>query len=169
MKLTSQNGRAGSAVQLIFICGKNEKLAAALRSQPSRVPRFVEGFATEIPYYMQLADFFIGKPGPGSIAEAMAMGLPVCVEHSNLDLAAGALQHRMGSPGKSRPRRPEFPAHRRRCGRLACGKKASRPFSPISAAGTISLSLRSRRSSRVFSNGLPGGGPPPPPPPPPPP
>jgi len=31
---------------------------------------------------MQRADFFIGKPGPGSIAEALAMGLPVIVERN---------------------------------------------------------------------------------------
>jgi UDP-N-acetylglucosamine:LPS N-acetylglucosamine transferase len=31
-------------------------------------------------YYMQLADFFIGKPGPGSVSEALAMKLPVIVE-----------------------------------------------------------------------------------------
>jgi 1,2-diacylglycerol 3-beta-galactosyltransferase len=29
---------------------------------------------------MHLADFFIGKPGPGSISEALAMKLPVIVE-----------------------------------------------------------------------------------------
>jgi UDP-N-acetylglucosamine:LPS N-acetylglucosamine transferase len=29
---------------------------------------------------MQLADFFIGKPGPGSVSEALAMQLPVIVE-----------------------------------------------------------------------------------------
>ena len=29
---------------------------------------------------MRLADFFIGKPGPGSISEAIAMKLPVIVE-----------------------------------------------------------------------------------------
>ena len=31
---------------------------------------------------MQLADYFIGKPGPGSISEAVAMGLPVIVERN---------------------------------------------------------------------------------------
>lgn len=31
---------------------------------------------------MQLADFFIGKPGPGSVAEALAMSLPVIVERN---------------------------------------------------------------------------------------
>ena len=33
----------------------------------------------EIPRYMQLADYFIGKPGPGSISEAVFMRLPVIV------------------------------------------------------------------------------------------
>ena len=46
----------------------------------ARVPRFVEGFTTKVNYYMQLADFFIGKPGPGSVSEALAMQLPVIVE-----------------------------------------------------------------------------------------
>jgi 1,2-diacylglycerol 3-beta-galactosyltransferase len=31
---------------------------------------------------MQLADYFIGKPGPGSISEAVAMHLPVIVERN---------------------------------------------------------------------------------------
>jgi UDP-N-acetylglucosamine:LPS N-acetylglucosamine transferase len=68
--------------QLILICGKNEKLAAKLRAKPSAAPHFVEGFTSEIPYYMHLSDFFIGKPGPGSISEAMAMRLPVIVERN---------------------------------------------------------------------------------------
>ena len=67
-------------LQLIFICGRNEKLANALRARPSRLPRFVEGFTTKVNIYMQLADFFIGKPGPGSVSEALAMRLPVIVE-----------------------------------------------------------------------------------------
>ena len=67
-------------VQMIYVCGKNEKLAAALRTRKSRMPRYIEGFTTRVNYYMQLADFFIGKPGPGSVSEAVAMGLPVIVE-----------------------------------------------------------------------------------------
>jgi UDP-N-acetylglucosamine:LPS N-acetylglucosamine transferase len=68
--------------QLILICGKNTGLAERLRALPAKAPRFVEGFTSEIPYYMSLADFFIGKPGPGSISEAVAMGLPVIVERN---------------------------------------------------------------------------------------
>jgi 1,2-diacylglycerol 3-beta-galactosyltransferase len=44
------------------------------------MPIFVEGFTAQIPYYMNLSDFFIGKPGPGSVSEAIAMHLPVIVE-----------------------------------------------------------------------------------------
>jgi 1,2-diacylglycerol 3-beta-galactosyltransferase len=75
-------GQSALPVQLIFLCGKNERLAAELLARKSPVPRVVEGFTTNVPYYMQLADFFIGKPGPGSIAEAMAMHLPVIVERN---------------------------------------------------------------------------------------
>ena len=39
----------------------------------------VLGFTSEIRRYMQLSDFFIGKPGPGSISEAIQQGLPVIV------------------------------------------------------------------------------------------
>lgn len=68
--------------QLIYICGRNQKLADALRALPASAPRFVEGFTGEIPYYMHLSDFFIGKPGPGSISEAVAMRLPVILERN---------------------------------------------------------------------------------------
>jgi Glycosyltransferase family 28 C-terminal domain len=72
--------RSGLELQLIFVCGRNEELAAALRAQKSRLPRFVEGFTANVNRYMHLADFFIGKPGPGSISEAIQMKLPVIVE-----------------------------------------------------------------------------------------
>ena len=49
---------------------------------PHGAPMFVEGFTKEVPRYMQLADYFIGKPGPGSISEAVAMRLPVIVERN---------------------------------------------------------------------------------------
>ena len=68
--------------QLIVICGKNEKLRAKLQAMPHAAPMFVEGFTREVPRYMQLADYFIGKPGPGSLSEAVAMRLPVIVERN---------------------------------------------------------------------------------------
>lgn len=78
--------RAARPLQLILICGRNQKLAARLRAMPSHMPMFVEGFTREVPYYMHLSDFFIGKPGPGSISEAIAMKLPVIVERNAWNL-----------------------------------------------------------------------------------
>lgn len=78
----SQIARSLDRRQLIVICGKNEKLYAALKAMPHHSPMFVEGFTKEVPRYMQLADYFIGKPGPGSISEAIAMHLPVIVERN---------------------------------------------------------------------------------------
>lgn len=69
-------------VQLIFICGRNQKLASALRARQSRLRMFVEGFTPEVPFYMVLSDFFVGKPGPGCVSEAVAMHLPVVVERN---------------------------------------------------------------------------------------
>jgi 1,2-diacylglycerol 3-beta-galactosyltransferase len=69
-------------LQLILLCGHNERLAAELRRIRGEIRKYVEGFTTEVPYYMHLADFFIGKPGPGSISEALAMKLPVIVERN---------------------------------------------------------------------------------------
>jgi hypothetical protein len=65
--------------QLILICGHNAALADELRAMSARAPRAVIGFTSQIRYFMHLSDFFIGKPGPGSISEALQQGLPVIV------------------------------------------------------------------------------------------
>jgi hypothetical protein len=68
--------------QLLLICGNNGKLRDKLQSLPHPAPVYVEGFTQEVPRYMQIADYFIGKPGPGSISEAVAMRLPAIVERN---------------------------------------------------------------------------------------
>jgi UDP-N-acetylglucosamine:LPS N-acetylglucosamine transferase len=68
--------------QLLLICGNNAKLREKLQRLPHGASMFVEGFTKEVPRYMQLADYFIGKPGPGSLSEAVAMRLPVIVERN---------------------------------------------------------------------------------------
>ncbi len=82
MEIVQRLDRSSLDLQLILICGHNQKLADSLRTLQTRIPLYVEGFTREIPYYMHLADFFIGKPGPGSISEALAMKLPVIVERN---------------------------------------------------------------------------------------
>jgi 1,2-diacylglycerol 3-beta-galactosyltransferase len=80
LHILRQINQSNLQVQLIMICGRNEKLARALRQEPSRIPIHVEGFTTQIPYFMALSDFFIGKPGPGSISEALSKRLPVIID-----------------------------------------------------------------------------------------
>ena len=78
--ITRKLNEAGSGVQLILICGHNQKLAAELKNLQTRKPIAVVGFIQNVEHYMALADFFIGKPGPGSISEALQFHLPVIVE-----------------------------------------------------------------------------------------
>jgi hypothetical protein len=78
--ITKKLSEAGSGVQLVLICGHNKKLAAQLEKLKTNKPILVIGFTQSVEYYMALADFFIGKPGPGSISEALQFHLPVIVE-----------------------------------------------------------------------------------------
>lgn len=66
-------------VQTIVMCGHNEELQRELGRYKAC---HAVGFTADVPYYMHLSDFFIGKPGPGSVSEALHMGLPVIVERN---------------------------------------------------------------------------------------
>lgn len=87
LKVARAINRSRSDVQMIVLCGRHQEVSRKLRAMCHRVPVHVEGFTTEVPFYMRLADFFVGKPGPGSISEALAMRLPVIVERSPWTLA----------------------------------------------------------------------------------
>jgi 1,2-diacylglycerol 3-beta-galactosyltransferase len=84
--ITKKLNQAGNGVQLILICGHNQKLAAELKNLKTKKPILIVGFAQNVEYYMALADFFIGKPGPGSISEALQFHLPVIVECNSTTL-----------------------------------------------------------------------------------
>jgi len=55
------------------LCGHNQRLRARLAAMKVPFPCHVEGFTKEIPRLMQLSDYFVGKPGPGSVSEALVM------------------------------------------------------------------------------------------------
>lgn len=80
VEITRRLNESNSEVQLILLCGHNQELADELKALPTRKPMLVEGFTSAVEHYMALADFFIGKPGPGSISEALQFHLPVIVE-----------------------------------------------------------------------------------------
>jgi 1,2-diacylglycerol 3-beta-galactosyltransferase len=71
---------ARTPVQLIAICGRNEKLKEKFLATKWSFPVHTLGFTREVHRLMRAADFLIGKPGPGSIAEAMVKRLPVVLE-----------------------------------------------------------------------------------------
>jgi 1,2-diacylglycerol 3-beta-galactosyltransferase len=80
LDITERLDAARLPVQLILMCGRNEDLAAKLRARQWKMPVHVIGFTKEVHRLMRAADFLIGKPGPGSIAEAMVRKLPVLIE-----------------------------------------------------------------------------------------
>jgi UDP-N-acetylglucosamine:LPS N-acetylglucosamine transferase len=65
------------SVQLLLMCGHNEALLRALRTMTRSAPHAAIGFTHRVPRYMRLGDFFVGKPGPGALSEALHCGLPV--------------------------------------------------------------------------------------------
>jgi UDP-N-acetylglucosamine:LPS N-acetylglucosamine transferase len=80
-KIVGRLNRLNPRVYSIVMCGHNDKLRKRLDKKKTCVP---VGFTTDtVSYYMWLADFFIGKPGPGSLSEAVHMGLPVIVERNS--------------------------------------------------------------------------------------
>jgi len=78
--LAERLNKASLPLQLILICGRNDELAAKFRGRKWGMPVHVVGFTKEVHKLMRAADFLIGKPGPGSIAEAMVRKLPVLIE-----------------------------------------------------------------------------------------
>lgn len=66
-------------IQLILLCGHNAALEHRLKALPSVAAHRVTGFSRDVASILRLADFFIGKPGPGSLSEAVQLGLPVIV------------------------------------------------------------------------------------------
>jgi Glycosyltransferase family 28 C-terminal domain len=87
VRIAQALNREDAGVQLVLICGKNDAVAGELRALEPRIPMLVEGFTRDIPLYMELSDFFIGKPGPGSISEALAKRLPVIVQRNAWTMA----------------------------------------------------------------------------------
>lgn len=75
-----------SDVQLILVCGHNATLAKKIEALKALTKHVVLGFITDVDRFMGACDFFIGKPGPGSLSEAIHMGLPVITFKNSLTM-----------------------------------------------------------------------------------
>jgi hypothetical protein len=64
-------------LQLLLLVGHDARLGPRIARQPAAAPRAIVGFTSDVAGHLRLADFFIGKPGPGCLSEALHLGLPV--------------------------------------------------------------------------------------------
>lgn len=62
---------------LVIITGRNQTLKQRLELIRWRRPTFVLGFVRNMPDYMLAADILVSKAGPGTITEALNIGLPI--------------------------------------------------------------------------------------------
>ncbi len=65
------------SIQLIVVCGRNQKLRDRLEKMHLRTPARILGFVRTIPELMHASDVVLTKGGPQSIAEALVAGRPV--------------------------------------------------------------------------------------------
>lgn len=66
-----------SDVQLVLMCGHHQVLAQRLRALPTVATHAVVEFTPQVRRHLAVGDFFLGKPGPGCLSEAVQQGLPV--------------------------------------------------------------------------------------------
>jgi 1,2-diacylglycerol 3-beta-galactosyltransferase len=69
----------GLPLQLVAVAGRNEGLRRQLEATSWEVPMRVYGFVTHMPELMAAADLIVTKAGPGTISEALVMGLPILI------------------------------------------------------------------------------------------
>jgi 1,2-diacylglycerol 3-beta-galactosyltransferase len=95
----------GVPAQLAIIAGRNEMLQSRLRGQSWPLPVTVLGFVDNMPEWLAASDLLLTKAGPGTMAEAACVGVPMIVtdfvpgqEEGNLawlkEAGAGVFEHR---------------------------------------------------------------------------
>jgi len=78
-------GKLTAPVQIMVVCGKNEKLKQTVQKQlargstPDHLSFRVLGYTDAMDQWMKAADLYIGKPGGLTTAEAMSCGLPMVI------------------------------------------------------------------------------------------
>jgi len=70
---------SGFKGRAIIIAGRNKRLETKLKAKKTGFPLKVFGFTDKVPELMAESDLIVTKAGPGTIAEAMAMNLPIII------------------------------------------------------------------------------------------
>jgi processive 1,2-diacylglycerol beta-glucosyltransferase len=68
--------------QVVACCGRNQALKAHIEAMAPRLKNRVLalGFSTDLHRLMRAADLMVAKPGPASIFEGLAMGIPLVLD-----------------------------------------------------------------------------------------
>jgi UDP-N-acetylglucosamine:LPS N-acetylglucosamine transferase len=65
-------------LQVVVVAGRNERLKAELRALGTGKSSLrIEGYVEDMAEYLAASDVFVGKAGPSSVYEALAVGRPV--------------------------------------------------------------------------------------------
>ncbi len=72
---------AGLDLQLLVVCGRNDKLRRRVAERQYQGTLHPFGFVDNMPELMQASDAIVTKAGPGTIAEALISGLPIFLTH----------------------------------------------------------------------------------------
>ena len=75
-----ESSKLKDELQMIYVCGKDEGLLRKMQNTSWSYPVLSVGFTKMLPTLMDASNFFIGKPGPGSISEAIVKKLPVLLD-----------------------------------------------------------------------------------------
>jgi processive 1,2-diacylglycerol beta-glucosyltransferase len=78
-EILGELNRIERPLQIIIVCGKNEKLRKQIVAEPSRHATQVLGFATNMQELMAVSDLILTKPGGLTTSEALAMGKPLLI------------------------------------------------------------------------------------------
>src|SRR4030095_4455707 len=76
-EILEELNKLATAVQVVVVCGRNEKLRRELAAQEQRHPTHVLGFVNCMHEIMAVADLVLTKPGGLTTSEALAMGKPL--------------------------------------------------------------------------------------------
>lgn len=142
-----QIDKAGLPVQLLVITGRNKKLELKLKKEKAKYcfPMRVFGFTDQVAELMAESDLIITKAGPGTIAEALAMNLPIIItswlpgqEEGNVDFV---LRENVGRVSRDPKRVVELIAEMRKKNEWEQIKKnikrVSRPHAALDIANQI--------------------------------
>ncbi|RCK31803.1 hypothetical protein TH19_20515 [Thalassospira profundimaris] len=93
--------------QLLLLCGRNAALADTLRNMDIPFPHQIVGFTNEVAKYLGASDIFVGKPGPGSVSEALHFGQRMLLDRTmalpqEMPVLKWVVKHGAGSAFKSR-------------------------------------------------------------------